>query len=106
LKEDPSELLMVYSQAEEHLNAVVAKVDAAWDELVQTWEQTWQIESQKKFAQAIVKNTRFAGLLFRLRKQCGEPNPSGGFFPGFQTKGQLRELWRNSSEMITKILFK
>jgi len=59
-------------------------------------ERSQGIESQKEFAQTIVPLTKFAGVLFTLRKTFGVNIPNV----------EIEKLWRNSAELITKVLFK
>ena len=40
--------------------------------LEEVWEENWQIEDQKEFALAITPKTKFAGILFNLRKKYGD----------------------------------
>ena len=44
----------------------------------------------------IIGQTPFYGVLFTLRKQCGQN----------QTLDDLKSLWKKSSDMISKVLFK
>lgn len=104
LKEDPAELMVYFPEAKEHLDAIKSQLDTEWELLKTLWKSTHQIEEQKAFAKAIVSRSRFAALLFELRKSKGVKVP-GGFTSGNQTEQDLKDLWRNSPDMILKILY-
>jgi RNA ligase len=93
---EDSELLTYHPEARETYLACKEKVEQAWNCLLEVWQQTWQIEDQKNFAQAIQGRTPFVALLFALRKSHGR----------HQTREQLGKLWRNSAEMILRSLFR
>jgi len=105
LKEDPAELLVYFPEAKEFLDPVVAEINKEWEVLRNLWQETHQIGEQKSFAKAIVGKSRFASLLFELRKLTGT-KIQGGFAPGPQTEQQLKESWRNSGDQIVKVLYK
>lgn len=93
---EESELLLYFSEVEEAFRKCQTKVQTAYEQLEQVWRETRSIPVQKDFAMAIIGRTPFTGLLFQLRKNCGEN----------QTVDDLKNLWRNSSDAILKILFK
>lgn len=64
--------------------------------LEEVWEENWQIEDQKEFALAITPKTKFAGILFNLRKKYGDQ----------QSLQLLRETWGESEKIILNNLFK
>lgn len=72
-----------------------AIIDQEWQNLLQLWKNTWEIEDQKTFALAITKKTKFSGILFNIRKQKGKN----------QTQEDLVYAWRNSADAIIKHLF-
>lgn len=89
------EVLAYYPELRDTAEAFGAELDAAWETLRSTWEQARHIEDQKAFARAIVEATPFASLLFALRKANGLRQPPDG----------LEQLWRESSDLIVKVLF-
>lgn len=95
LSGDASEVLTYYPECEEIYREVEKKVNAAWKELAELWEETWRIESQKDFALAIVKKTPFSGTLFQLRKNKGKN----------QSLSDLKEMWRTSEASIVKAFY-
>lgn len=70
-------------------------VDDAQAQLERVWEEHWEIEDQKEFALAICPKTKFASILFNLRKEHGRN----------QTLALLRNVWRQSDYAILKVLF-
>jgi RNA ligase len=92
---EDSELLTYFPQVRDSYLAYKAQVEAALARLEEVWQATWRIEGQKEFAQAIQGQTPFTALLFALRKSHGSN----------QTRDQLRRLWRNSPELILKVLW-
>lgn len=87
---DRDELLTYFPEAEKRYNAVEGKVTIAYNELLEIWKQTWQIENQKEFALSIIGKTKFTGILFNMRKQYGKE----------QTEKLLNKMWRESKETI------
>jgi hypothetical protein len=49
-----------------------AKIDEAWKEIDNTWFVYEQVESQKKFAELVIKATKYSSILFNARK-TGRP---------------------------------
>jgi RNA ligase len=93
---EADELLAYYPQIEADYRAMETKVKDAHARLAEVWEANWQIEGQKEFAQAIQGKTPFTGILFALRRAHGAN----------QTRERLDQAWRDSAEMILKVLFK
>jgi hypothetical protein len=93
---EDSELLTYYPEVRERYLEYKNQVDSAFARLAEVWEAHWQIEGQKEFAQAIQGKTPFVALLFTLRKTHGAQ----------QTREHLRRLWRGSTELILKVLFR
>ncbi len=93
---EKDELFTYFSEVKEKYYEVEAKVNDSYNELLYVWKNSWQIESQKDFALAIIKKTPFSGLLFQLRKENGIN----------QTEKLLDKMWRDSEDLIVKILFK
>ncbi|MBI3633740.1 MAG: hypothetical protein HY226_05635 [Candidatus Vogelbacteria bacterium] len=95
LGNEGDELLTYYPEAKQIFEESKRKVDEAFAELAQVWEQHYEIENQKEFALAIIPKTRFSGILFLLRRK------------GFgQTLNDLQKIWRESGDQILKVLFK
>lgn len=90
-----SELEVYIPEIKEHAKGVASQLDEAFVELLTLWSQTWRIESQKEFAQAVVGKNRFSGLLFQIRKEHGSD----------QNEEILRAKWNGSSDLIIKGLF-
>lgn len=59
------------------------------------WTKYKDIESQKDFALAARSSTPFTGILFDVRKRCGND----------QTLDDVKTAWCNSSDAILKTLF-
>lgn len=90
LKNEGDELLTYYPEAAEAYTACKSKVVEAFLELAALWEATKHIPVQRDFALA-VKDKPFSGILFNMRKR------------GLT---DLAAEWRNSENLILKILFK
>jgi len=93
---ETDELLVYFPQLKEKIEIVKEKMNNALNELIALWEENKNIDSQKEFAQAIIKKTKFASILFGLRRDCGV---SAG-------AKQIKEIWRDSEAMIVKQMFK
>lgn len=89
------EVINYFPIAEETIRKHQKIVESAQGELEDIWKECWQIEEQKEFALAIVPKTKFASVLFTLRKQYGKD----------QNLELLRKVWRESDRAILKILF-
>lgn len=96
LSGESDELLVYYKECETAYRAVEKQVNEEYANLRQIWETYHATELQKDFAQAIVPKTKFASLLFTLRKKLGNS----------QTEKDLKEIWRNSEDLIVKVLYK
>jgi len=70
-------------------------VGDAYNRLKEIWCNNYKIKDQKEFALAIKEKTKFAGILFAIRKKYGEN----------QTEEHLLEEWYNNRERITRTLF-
>lgn len=89
------EVVAYLPQIKPYLEEVQEKLNQAFQTLHELWAMTYQIESQKDFALAIVNHTPFSGLLFTLRKQLGSQ----------QTLADLRNIWRQSADTILRHLY-
>lgn len=92
---ETEEVLAYLPEIKSTVDAVRAEMDRELDGLLSLWRDTWQIESQKDFAVSIVKRTRFASLLFNARKHHGAN----------QTEDTIRDQWRESGDLIAKVLY-
>lgn len=94
LANEGDELLTYFPEVVFCYGEYKAKVDAAFDQLLALWRETWQIPNQKDFALSIVGKTPFTAILFSYRKEKE------------QTEEGLRKVWRSSADGIVKQLFK
>lgn len=92
---ETDEVVAYLPDVKPHLDRVAEAMDREYAALASLWRRCWPIESQKDFALSVVKQTPFSGLLFQLRKELGAN----------QTETALRDKWRGSAELITKVLF-
>jgi len=90
---EESELLTYFPEVKDQFYGVKEKIDKEWRILLTTWEDCRTIVEQKDFAIAVNKRTRFSGLLFNTRKERGNTE-------------SLEQRWRESGDLIYKILFK
>ena len=93
---EAGEVLAYFPEATRLVTEAADRMAAGMENLTEIWRRTWKIESQRDFAQAIIGQTPFTGILFTLRKELG-PN---------QTEAALWAKWRQSGEVIVKHLFK
>lgn len=96
LSNEAAELLCYFPEVAEIYAEYKSIVDLAYEELEQVWAETHMIPDQKRFALSIKGRTRFADLLFQIRKELGTN----------QTSQHLKEKWLRSEENILKKLFK
>jgi len=87
---EDGEVLATYPEVTECFHHYKAKVDAAYTELEQIWNQYKDIVNQKDFALSIQGKTPFTGFLFSARKN----------------KSLLREEWCKGEKHILERLFK
>jgi RNA ligase len=79
----------------------ITEVNAQWLLLKSVWESTYKIEDQKQYALKIMKGdngrpmTPFTGILFNLRKTKGKT----------QSVDDLKTIWRDSADLITKVMY-
>lgn len=90
LNGEKDELLTYYPEVKEKFIEVEAKINHQFNLLSDLYDQVKDIENQKEFALAIQNKHKFGNLLFQARK----------------TKQDLKNIWKNSSDMILKYLFK
>lgn len=93
---ETGEILSYFPELEDEIEEVKKKVDAEYENLVRTWREFYRIKDQKDFALAIKNKTKFTGILFGVRKRLGDE----------QSEDSLKEVWRNSADLIVKMLFK
>lgn len=89
------EVVAYLPEIESHIRDCEARVNAEWETLAAAWRDCWRIEDQKEFALAVLGKTRFAGLLFALRKGHGKS----------QAEELLREMWSGHAGGIVKVIY-
>ncbi len=96
LNGEDDELLNYFEEVRSTYFEIKAQVLEEYIILLQTWIDFKDIEDQKTFALSIKNKTKFTGLLFQLRKEYDKS----------QTVQSLKKIWRESSDLILKVLFK
>ncbi len=91
LANEGDEVLLYLPQLEDKYKEIKTRLDAAFVELIDLWEKNKDIQDQKTFALSI-KDCKFKGLLFSLRKLPKEA----------QTKAALKASWYEASGLIVK----
>lgn len=91
LNGEEDELLQYFPEVKEAFYCLKSKVKADYAELLELYLDHKDIEGQKDFA-LLVKDKRYSGLLFDLRKKFG-PNAKSL---------NIKELWRSSEDQILK----
>ena len=81
---------MTYPEVRDCFNHYKGKVDEAYTQQEEVWNQYKDVESQKDFALSIQGKTPFTGILFTTRKN----------------KSALKDEWRKAELQINKTLFK
>lgn len=92
LSGEGDELLTYFPEVKDRYFEIKDMLSSEFDNLVQVWNESKEIESQKDFALAIVGRTRFSSMLFTNRKNGGD-------------EASLKAIWKSSTLTITKILF-
>jgi hypothetical protein len=87
---EDSEVLNYWSEFKDHFDQVRDRLELHLGRVCDLWEKVKNIENQKDFALRIENETPFKGLLFTSRKM--------GIHP--------KELWRDSADIIYKVLYK
>lgn len=87
---ETAEMILYIPEIKELLEEVKNKLNIEYENIKNLWEKIKKIESQKDFAIIAVKETKFSNILFRMRK----------------TGEYLEDIWRESSDMIFKVLYK
>jgi hypothetical protein len=90
------EMIAIFPYLKDRFAEVKNTIDAAFATLQAVWEANRGVAEQKEFALRIIKATPFNGLLFTLRKTKGV---------GLGELADLKQMWRNSAELIVKRLF-
>lgn len=93
---ETSEIKAYFPELDGEIREVEQTVEAEYQKFLEVWKQFRGIENQKEFALAIRHRTDFSGILFRLRKELGTG----------QTEESLRKAWRNSGDLILKVIYK
>jgi hypothetical protein len=83
------EILTYFSELEPQIIEMKTALDMAYINLLELWDQTKDIASQKEFALQVVPKTKFSSLLFQARK-LNKP---------------LEQLWLESEDLILKVLW-
>jgi hypothetical protein len=93
---DTAEIEAYFPELKDEIKQVEESVEAEFQKLLAVWKEFHKIENQKEFALAIRPKTNFTGILFQLRKELGDQ----------QTEESLKKKWRDSGDMILKVMFK
>lgn len=92
LKGETSEVITYFPEAEESITKNQEIIECALDRLIKLWYKTKHIESPRDFGLAVGREP-FSSLLFMMRK-------------GEESEEKLREMWKESGELIYKTLFR
>jgi hypothetical protein len=95
VKGEKDELVTYFPTIKPLLDEAEIKIQEEYKNLVDIWGECGKIEIQKDFALSILKRTRFAGILFTLRKTKGLG----------ATEEDLKALWMESYQQIAETLF-
>lgn len=90
LSGEDEEVLENWSEFREHYDKIRDRLDLHCGRVCDLWDKVKDIEDQKEFALSIKNETPFAGLLFSARK----------------TKIHPKKLWRDSADLIYKVLYR
>tara|TARA_Y100000310_G_scaffold110424_1_gene108822 strand:+ start:608 stop:1720 length:1113 start_codon:yes stop_codon:yes gene_type:complete len=93
LKGERSELITYFPEVADKFDEIDAQVQSELAKLIDIWHDAKGIETQKDFALAITKRTRFSSILFTVRKQNGNAD-------------DVVRMFRDANELIYKVLFK
>ncbi len=88
-----SEILTYFPELKEQVMEIEEKLNKELKNLIAVWEGCSRIIEQKDFALEIIPKTKFSGLLFRLRQENGSVD-------------DLKQIWRESADIIYKFLWK
>lgn len=84
------EVLSYFSELKSQIDEVTIKLNIELGQLMQTWDRIKHYQSQKEFALAALDGTQFNAILFKAKKNGECPS----------------KIWRESSDLIIKVLFK
>jgi len=93
LKGERAELVTYFPEVADKFDEISVLVVDEMRNLVKIWNDNKDIESQKEFALAIVPQTKFASILFNVRKTGGEA-------------ADVEKQFRDGESLIYKVLFK
>jgi hypothetical protein len=93
LSGEDDELLTYYNEVRPFYFEVKSRVQEEYIKLLEVWVTYKEIEDQKEFA-LTVKNHKFSGILFQVRKQYAKN----------QTVQHLKQMWRDSDDLILKAI--
>jgi hypothetical protein len=88
------EVLATLPELTSAVRIVEHTMESMFHELAALWYRAWREESQKSFALK-VKEHPFSSVLFRLRRDFGAD----------AELGELRDVWRDSGDLIVKKMF-
>lgn len=92
LKGETNEVITYFPEAKESITKNQEIIDIALDSLIKLWYKTKHIESPRDFGLEVGRKP-FSSLLFTMRR-------------GEQSEEILRQMWKESGELIYKALFK
>lgn len=84
------EIIAYFPSISDRARDMENKINEAYIHLESVWMKSKDIENQREFAEYVLTETKFSGILFTARK-TGKP---------------VNETWRESKEVLLKVLFK
>lgn len=90
------EVIGYFPLIEDSIKETKSVMDHELQALEKIWESSYGIQDQKEFAMTVLPQTKFASILFKIRKKYGE----------IQTVEYVKDEWGNSENIIYKTLFK
>jgi len=95
LSGEGDEVVTYFPEIKQALAEAKQKIDEEYTNLLKVYKENYHIPTQKDFALAIIKKTKFSSLLFAVRKKAGI----------IEDVEMLRQLWKESEELITKVIY-
>lgn len=89
LKGEIEEVVTYFKEVEPHLRMVADKIGQAENELIKVWQRNHDKPTKKEFALSVIGQTPFVSLLFTA----------------YEKKCCVRALFRNSPDLVRKVLF-
>ncbi len=90
LSGEMDEVVLYLPELEDEMYKMKENLNSELENLLTVWNNTKHIEQQKEFALSVIPQTKFASILFTARKSGESP----------------KDIWRNSADLITKVLYK